>query len=114
MILLTDVLAFLTAAFYGAAITAEIAGSNPVDYMDAEPWAVSVGTALAAAVGLLGWSVTFHPVLALLSGGAVGVTVINELARRDPKEFMDDPTPRRMATVALFAGAATTALWFVM
>jgi len=114
MLLITDALMLTVGVFFGAGVTAAVAGEAPIDFMGASPWTeTGLMAAGALASGVL-WTVVFHPALLAIAGGFAGASFMTTFAGVDPKGFMDDPHPSRMAVYAFAASGLTLLAWLVV
>lgn len=114
MLLITDALLLAMGAFFGAGIAAAVAGERPVDFMNAAPWRETGLMAIGAVASGVLWTVVFHPALLAIAGGFAGASFMTTAAGVDPRAFMDDPHPSRMAVYAFAAGGLTLLAWLVV
>jgi len=114
MLLITDALALAAGVFLGAGIAAAYAGERPVDFMDATPWRETSLMAIGAVAAGVLWTVVFHPAMLVAAGGFAGASFTATAAGVDPKGFMDDPHPSRMAVYAFAASGLTLLAWLVV
>lgn len=114
MLLITDVLLVAMGVFFGAGAVAAVAGETPIDFMRAAPWRSTGLMAVGGGVSGLLWTVVFHPALLAVAGGFIGATFMTTLAGVNPKGFMDDPHPSRMAVYAGVAGGLTMLAWLAI